>query len=117
MVDEKQGLIVDTEAVSDPNDSRQFNRQLDNAKEELGRIPQTACADAGYANTAELQKVEQTQVQPMVPSQTQASHQKPREFHHNDFKYDSQKDCYVCPEGKTLVCVGSEKAGISKNAS
>ncbi len=114
VVDEKLGLIVSTEAVSDPNDSQQFNRQLDNAKEQLGQIPQTACADAGYANTEELQKAEAKGVQVIVPSQTQALHEEAGPFHHDQFKYDPERDCYVCPTGQILSYSGSQKPGISK---
>lgn len=112
--DDKHSLIVSSEVVSDATDVGQLAIQAQNAQDNIGHPCQSVCADAGYANTTELQKVEQTQVQPIVPSQTQALHQQRREFHHDDFKYDAQKDCYVCLEGKTLICVGSEKPGISK---
>lgn len=114
VVDDKQGLIVSTEAVSDPNDSQQFAQQVDNAKEQLGHNPQTVCADAGYANTEELEKAETDGVQVIVPSQTQALHEKAGPFHHDQFKYDHECNCYICPTGQILSYSGSQKPGISK---
>lgn len=114
VVDDQHGLIVSADPVKDSNDSRQLDRQLDNARESLGRSCETACADAGYANTEELEKAEQRQIQVIVPSRTQALHEEPGPFHHDQFKYDSQTDSYTCPAGQTLFYSGSQKPGISK---
>ena len=49
VVDDKNGLIVHMEAVSDAADLNQFARQIEQAKEVLEKPCEVACADAGYA--------------------------------------------------------------------
>ncbi|MDH4264274.1 MAG: hypothetical protein OEW45_01430 [Deltaproteobacteria bacterium] len=56
-VDEKHGLIVHAEAVSETSDVNQFARQIEQAKEVLPEPCKVACADAGYADTEELGKI------------------------------------------------------------
>lgn len=114
VVDNQHGLIVSADPVKDSNDSQQLDQQLANAHEHLGRSCEVACADAGYANTEELEKAEQRKIQVIVPSQTQALHEEPGPFHHDQFKYDSQTDSYTCPAEQTLSYSGSQKPGISK---
>src|SRR5262249_37298087 len=57
VVDDQNGLIVHVEAVSDGTDVNQFARQIDGAKEELGKPCEVGCADAGYADSEELKKI------------------------------------------------------------
>jgi transposase len=103
VVDEKHGLIVSADAVRDGNDLRQFAVQVKNAEEALGRRPETACADAGYASTAELEKIDREGTKVVVPSQRQAAKEEKGPFDKSRFRYDRDKDVYVCPEGHQLV--------------
>ncbi len=64
----------------------------------------TACADSGYANTRELEKIDKQKIKVIIPSQKQASGKKPKPFDKSNFQYDSQKDSYLCPEGHVLTC-------------
>jgi hypothetical protein len=62
-----------------------------------------ACADAGYADTAELKKIDDKGIKVVVPSQRQASHKKEEKpFSKSHFRYDKEKDCYFCPEQNEL---------------
>ena len=58
VTDDKHGLIVQADAVKDTSDINQFSRQIDQANEVLSKPCDTACADAGYADTEELQKID-----------------------------------------------------------
>lgn len=102
VVDDHKGLIVHAEAVNDPTDLNQFAQQIEQAHEVLGKACESACADAGYADTAELEKIDAQGVQVIVPSQRQALRQGPKPFGKQDFRYDPQADCYYCPEGHRL---------------
>jgi hypothetical protein len=58
VLDDKHGLIVHAEAVSETSDVNQFARQIEQANEVLPGPCKVACADAGYADTEELQKID-----------------------------------------------------------
>jgi len=102
VVDDKHGLIVHAEAVSETSDVNQFAQQIDQANEVLNKSCEVACADAGYADTEELQKIDAKGVKVVVPSQRQALHEEEGPFSKSHFRYDKEQDCYWCPEGNRL---------------
>jgi len=73
VVDDKNGLIVHAEAVDDVNDLNQFARQIEQANEVLQKPCEVACADAGYADTEELEKIDAKGIKVIVPSHQQVS--------------------------------------------
>jgi transposase len=103
-VDERHGLIVNSDVVNESNDTRQFSGQVRQANEVLGRKCERSCADAGYANTGNLKETVEEDIEVIVPSQKQALH-KPHEddpFGKDKFLYDKGNNQYLCPEGKVL---------------
>ncbi len=103
-VDEKHGLIVNSDVVNDSNDTKQFSEQVRQANEVLGKKCKTACADAGYTNTGNLKETVEEGIEVIVPNQKQALH-KPHEddpFGKDNFLYDKENNQYLCPEGKVL---------------
>ena len=102
-VDEKHGLIVTSDVVSENSDSNQLALQVGHANDVLDKKCKTACADAGYFDTEELKKVDKQDIKVIVPSQRQASQKDFGPFDKERFKYDSEKDCYICPEGNKLT--------------
>jgi transposase len=103
VVDEKHGLIVNADVVSENNDVRQFANQIEQANETLGKKCNTACADSGYADTEQLKQIDLQDIKVIVPSQRQASKKEPEEFDKERFNYNSKKDCYICPKGHKLI--------------
>jgi len=114
-VDEKHGLIVNSDVISDNHDYHQFSEQIDQANEVLGKRCETACADAGYSDTNSLAMADEQGIKVIVPSQRQASKKGVGEFDKSRFKYDSQNDVYRCPEGKVLRFYGINKARRVRN--
>jgi transposase len=102
VVDDKNGLIVQAEAVSDTSDYNQFSQQIEQAQEVVEKPCEVACADAGYADTDDLEKVDSQGIRVIVPSQRQALHEGEKPFSKSSFTYDTQQDCYYCPQGHTL---------------
>ncbi len=102
VVDEKHGLIVTSDVVSENNDLSQFANQIDQANETLGKKCETACADSGYADTDELEKIDKEEIKVIVPSQRQASKKEAKPFDKKEFRYDRERDCYICPERHEL---------------
>jgi len=100
-VDEKEGLILSTDVVSETNDLNQFATQINKANKILGKKCETACADCGYASTNQLEKIDNQGIQVIVPSQRQALRKKPSSFAKEHFTYFD--DYYLCPEGHKLI--------------
>jgi transposase len=107
VVDDQHGLIVHAEAVNE-SDVNQFAAQIGKAQEILDKQCEVACADAGYANTGELKKIDESGTKVVVPSQRQARHEREGPFSKSQFRYDQEKDCYFCPEGKRLSYQGND---------
>jgi transposase len=104
VVDEKHGLIISSDVVSENNDLHQFARQTEQAAEILEKMPETVCADSGYSDIDELDKVDQQEVNVVAPSSRQVSEKVPGPFDKSHFQYDPQNDSYTCPEGQVLPC-------------
>ncbi len=102
VVDEKHGLIVSSDVINDNNDIHQFAEQIEQAHETLEKKCQTACADAGYADIDELEKIDEQKIKVVVPSVKQTSRKEPGPFDKSLFQYDSVGDCYTCPQGHVL---------------
>lgn len=109
VVDDKHGLIVQADAVSDTSDVNQFARQIEQANELFEKPCDAACADAGYADTDELEKIDKQGIKVIVPSQRQALHRKESPFSKSHFTYDKERDCYFCPEEHRLSYKGTDK--------
>ena len=103
VVDDKNGLIVHTDVVSESNDVNQLAVQIQSAEADLGRKCEMGCADAGYWDTSEIAKVESADRKIVVPTPTQASGKEIGPFDKSRFSYNSDSDCYVCPQGLRLT--------------
>jgi transposase len=110
VVDDQYGLIVHAEAVRETSDIDQFAQQIDQANDVLEKPCEAASADAGYADTQELQKIDAKGIKVVVPSQRQALHEEEGPFSKSHFRYDQEQDCYWCPEGHRLSYAGTDKA-------
>ncbi len=109
VVDEKHGFFVHADAVSDATDVNQFAWQTAQAHLVLDKPCAAACADAGYADTEELEKIDALGISVIVPSQRQALHNGEQPFSKSHFTYDKEQDCYRCPQGHVLKLKGTDK--------
>ncbi|AQT68886.1 Transposase DDE domain protein [Anaerohalosphaera lusitana] len=103
-VDDENGLIVNSDVVSDNHDYKQFADQVDKANDTLDNDCETACADAGYSSVDELEKIDEKGIEVVVPSKKQAEKKKKDDnpFDRSKFEYDKKNDCFICPEGHVL---------------
>ena len=101
-VDDKNGLIVNSDVVNENNDLKQFSTQVKQANEVLTKRCEQACADAGYSSSQELEKVDGEGIKVVVPSKQQAGRNEPSPFDKSAFKYVAQEDVYICPKGHKL---------------
>jgi len=109
VVDDKQGLLLQADAVEETSDVNQFARQIEAANALLESPCETACADAGYADTTELEKIDRQGIRVIVPSQRQALKKPEKPFSKSHFTYDPELDVYLCPEGQRLRYETTEK--------
>lgn len=99
VVDDRHGLIVHSDVVNANNDLGQFASQIVQANQTLDEPCKAACADAGYANGEELEKIDAQGIAVIVPSSKQASSKDSGPFDKSRFRYVAGDDVYVCPEG------------------
>ena len=102
VVDEKHGLIVHSDVVSQSNDYNQFTSQIEQANQTLDKPCETACADAGYADVDDLKKIDDQGITVVVPAQEQAHNRTAGPFDKEHFTYNAVQDCYRCPTGQVL---------------
>ncbi len=103
VVDDKNGLIVHADAVSETKDINQLSEQVQQAEEAIEKSCEVVCADAGYSNTKELEKLDGKDIKVVVPSQRQVLHQPEKPFSKSQFTYNAEENCYYCPEGHSLI--------------
>jgi len=112
-------LIASGEAVSENNDLNQFHNQLSHASENLGNKPRQACSDSGYFSFKDVNQVSED-ITVVMPTQKQAQKENNihpvKPFDKEQFQYDSDKDEYICPEGKRLKYVGAAFSSARKMA-
>ena len=108
VVDRKHGLIVSSDVVNENADCRQFANQIEQAHGTLEHQCEVACADSGYCDLDELEKIDQQDIKVVVPSCAQASGKQAESFDKRDFRYDGRRDCYTCPAGEVLSYCGTE---------
>lgn len=68
VVDEKNGLIIDSEISQKPNDVELFAEQMDAAIDCIGVSPKNVVADAGYHNIKELKNISEKGISVIVPT-------------------------------------------------
>ena len=103
VVDKDNGLIVNTDAVTDSNDLQQLSNQIKQAQDVVGGACKTAVADAGYHSAKQLKQVEESGITVVVPSPQEASKKQSDPNRRAGFIYDKERDCYICPVGHTAT--------------
>jgi len=105
-VDSKHKLIVACEVTNDINDLYQLAPMAQRAKEALGVDTLTVVADKGYATGTELYTCEQNGITVYVPltapTEQRRSNVPTPEYYHAKFRYDKERDCYICPQQHEL---------------
>ncbi len=116
-IDEKEGLIIQSECVSQSNDYNQLSRQVKSATETIGGKTKHVCADAGYAAVEDLKEIDE-EINVVVPSKRQAQEKKGKKeigaFDRSQFTYHKEEDEYECPAGERLTYRGNGSGKYNK---
>jgi transposase len=102
VVDAKHKLIVDFDVSTCPDDSGALTKMTESAKEIMGVERISATADKGYYNGEDIEICEKNGTTCYVPA-VECYYKAPdSNYDKKHFKYNSEKDCYICPEGEEL---------------
>ena len=101
-VDGENGLIISTDVVDSPADQNQLSGRVKDSNENAEEKYDTVVADGGYYSVEDLKKVDDSGANVVVPSQEQVSGKFGNKRFREEFTYDAERDCYICPEGHRL---------------
>ena len=105
--DAKHKLIVDFAVTNDTNDQKQLSNMVIKAKNILDVDSIAATADRGFHNESEIETCEQQNISCYIPQPKPTSSKRTNDlFTKQDFYYDTQNDCYICPANQTLAYYG-----------
>ena len=111
VTDDKAGIVLGEDVVTDESDAGLLGSMIDRVKETVGATAETTLADKGYSAAEDLAQAEAKGYQVLV---NLGKHVNPRDgdkpFHASRFLYDPDKDCCICPVGNTLLFQRLKKA-------
>jgi transposase len=102
-VDDKHKLIVAVEVTNEPTDRNWLSRMALQAKETLGVEALSVVADRGYSSAREVEACVDANITPYLPKPETSANKALGLFTKNDFRYDRERDLYVCPAGEELT--------------
>ena len=103
VTDDKAGIIVGGDLVTQETDNGLLVSMIDTVKETAGDVAETILADKGYSASEDLAQAEEKGYEVLVnlgKNVDPADGDKP--FHASRFSYDSEEDCCICPLGSKL---------------
>jgi transposase len=101
-VDDKFQVLTAVDVTNNPIDNEELFPMTEKSKENTGKNHENTLADSGYGDKAkfvEMEKDDDTEY--YVPDKTMHSSKKDPYCKWN-FKKDSDRDVYICPEGREL---------------
>jgi transposase len=103
--DAAHGLIVDVAVTQDANDSQQLVPAVNRVEERLKKKLRQMAADGGYTTRDNIEQMAEREIDFLgsmrwenVPSGVTIPNRLPP----SAFVYDQERNCFICPEGKTL---------------
>ena len=102
-VDAKHSLIVAVEVTNEPTDRNWLSPMAIEAKKTLDVETLTVVADKGYSSAREVEACVAASITPYLPKPETSANKALGLFTKNDFRYDRERDLYVCPAGDELT--------------
>lgn len=102
-VDEKHKLIVAEDVTNEVTDQRCLSTMAIAAKEAMDAEMLNVVADVGYASGHEVKACIEHNITPYVARPVTSANAKRGMFTKDDFRYDPQRDVYVCPANQELT--------------
>ncbi|MDC1287832.1 IS1182 family transposase [Gammaproteobacteria bacterium] len=112
-VDTKHHLIVAHE-VTNKQDRGQLCNMGEQVQVALGEDAVTVLADKGYYSGPDIKATQDAGMTPLVPKGDTSGSEKKGIFNRSLFKYDAEKDVYICPASQELPYrFTSEEKGLN----
>jgi transposase len=112
--DAAHGLIVGVAVTQEPNDSAQLLPAVDRVEQRLKKKPQQMVAYSGYTTRDNIEKMAGREIDflgTMRFENVPRGANLPNRFPPSAFLYQSERNRYVCPEGKVLHPQGQREKG------
>ena len=105
-------FIVNYGIYQKPADTTTLLPHLEQHKEQYNELPECVTADAGYGSEENLQYAEDNNIEGYIKynyfdKQQQGSYNKNHPFAAGNLYYNEEKDCFYCPMGQAMGCIGS----------
>lgn len=110
VVDSKHKLIAAYEVINDGNDLGQLANMAKQGQEALGVKEVTVLADGGYFDGNTIKECEAAGITTFLPLPKSGAATKHGVFTADQFRYQKERDLYVCPQGEELTFRGLEQA-------
>lgn len=102
VVDSKNHFVIEAVTTNDINDQNQLYSMAKNAAELLEINSPAVIADTGYYNGSEIKKCIDDGMTVYIKKAKANNKTKDNEFRKERFKYNAEKDVYICPAGKEM---------------
>ena len=108
-MDPAHGIVVDVAVTGgNVNDSGPYLERIEYMRKHLGLTIKTAGADSAYGTSLICQVLEDMGIGLYTPGTTGGVNYK-AEFTREDFEYQKETDCFICPGGKRLLLRSLER--------
>lgn len=100
-------IIVGAAVSKEANDRTELTKMIEFTEENLGEEVKTIVADSGYSSYDNYEYLRKREKNAYIPDQyfekVKNKEYEEQKYHRENFTYDKECDCYICPEGKTLT--------------
>lgn len=123
VVDTESQLILSANVCAECHDQHQLKTNIEELKEAYGDKPQVLLADAGYSCGENIKYLEEEDIYGLIPhksannikAELDGTLTEEQRFKKDQFKYDNDKDVYICPAGKELENIKTTEAIVRKS--
>ena len=122
VVDTESQIILTEDVIACPEESGQIQANIDILMKETGLKPGIVLADAGYLNGGDLQYLNGEGITGLIADKEMRKIKKEREgvidedqkYKKDQFKYDVERDEYICPDGKKLIRIFKKNQKVKR---
>lgn len=111
----EDGVITAAEVTQEHNDRKQLKPMVSRSESNSGQAVKQLVSDSGYSSYDNYEYLEKRGIEGYLPDDDFAGFKKGKfnqecnRYHISNFKYDEEKDIYICPAGHPLVYIKTLK--------